>query len=160
MRCNILNTLMIWILLDTAGATNRSEFKASAVYNQTHATVSCEVLSPKLSTETVFLRNNESMLGECQWKGADHQCTDGAQALPNGRGVKITTTYQSSLNLKCGINGTEVDVVMEEESTTVQHSSQNLSLSEFINNGQCSKTGFYPVQVLTLNLICLIFCHI
>ena len=81
-------------------------------------------------------------------------------ALPNGRGVKITTTYQSSMNLKCGINGTEVDVVMEEESTTVQHSSQNLSLSEFINSGQCSKTGFYPVQVLTSNLICLIFCHI
>ena len=56
-----------------------SEFTASAVYNQTHATVSCEVLSPKLSTETVFLRNHDNMLGECQWIGTGYQCTNGAQ---------------------------------------------------------------------------------
>ena len=56
-----------------------SEFKASAVHDQTHVTVICELMDSKLSTERVFLMDRNDPLEECRWEGTQYQCTSGAK---------------------------------------------------------------------------------
>eukprot|EP00105_Crassostrea_gigas_P016107 XP_011433362.2 PREDICTED: uncharacterized protein LOC105332451 [Crassostrea gigas] len=82
----------------------KDDFKASAVHNKTHVTVTCKHDAFKFSNSGIKIERENNIVAQCVWSG---QCI-GAEAVASG--IQLITEYDPKIKYSCAMDGQSVQI--------------------------------------------------
>lgn len=93
----------------------KDDFKASAVHNKTHVTVTCEHDAFKFSNSGIEIERESNIVAQCVWS---RQCI-GAEAVASG--IQFITEYDPKIKYSCAMDGQSVQINYTEQENPIPH---------------------------------------
>nr|XP_022302446.1 uncharacterized protein LOC111110303 isoform X1 [Crassostrea virginica] len=123
--------------------TCQRQFENEAYQNMTQVTIMCLHPSFNLSTNGIHILDGKNTLGECR-RNPVSSCSSGAKALPNG--IQFTTEYRSDMQLRCELDGQDVGIQIQEQTT--KQNKPNVSRSSLIDHS--NRLSVISISILSL----------